>query len=216
MYPVFTNLNIGGFILLLLTVLLLPACSSLPEIETANQHSKSGKAAENKIEREFQQALALMQKNDMQRAAEKFYDLIDRYPQMTGAWANIGLIHMKAREWEKARHAQQQAISLNPNHAPAHNYMGVIERHLGQFKQAEQAYKKAIKADPGYAIAWLNLGILYDLYMDKPSLALPQYEQYQHLTANADNKVKKWIVELKRRIPKQSSLINTEGDRLNG
>ncbi len=214
MSPAFTSRYKNTLILLL--IILLPACSNMPPSQTDSQIGKPKKPVENKINREFQQALALMQKKNLRGAAEKFHDLIERYPQMTGAWANLGLIHIKAREWEKAQQALQQAVALNPKLAPAYNYLGVVERNLGQFKQAEQAYKKAIDADPAYAIAWLNLGILYDIYMDKPAQALPQYEQYQHLTGKTDKKVGKWIVELKRRIPKQSKLSPRIGEQAHG
>lgn len=217
MYPVFIkepliNMKKGAITCLLLAISLLAGCSYAPERKPPTQNPLQATA----VEMEFRQALALMQAKNMQAAAEKLHDLIERYPQMTGAWANLGLIHMKAGEWEKAQYSLQQAISLNPNHAPAYNYLGVVYRNLGQFSKSEQAYKKAIDIDPGYAIVWLNLGILYDIYMDKPALALPQYEQYQHLNANADNKVKKWIVELKRRIPKKPDSSNTTGDKHNG
>ena len=216
MYPVFTRLNKGGFILLLLAVLLLTACASAPEKKTQQQTLAQSKPPDNKIKQEFQQALRLMQAKNWQAAAEKFYDMIERYPQMSGAWANLGLIHMQTGEWKKAQQALQQALSLNPDLAPAYNYLGLVNRHLGRFKQAEQAYKKAIEADPAYAIAWLNLGILYDIYMNLPAQALPQYKQYQHLKANADNRVHKWIVELKRRLPKQLNSTKTTGARHNG
>ncbi len=212
MSPAFTKWNKGGFILLLAT-LLLAACARAPEKKTPPQTPTQTKRVDNKIKHEYQQALILMQTQKLQPAAEKFHDLIERYPQMAGAWANLGLIHMKADEWVKAQHALQQALSLNPDLAPAYNDLGVVDRHLGRFKQAEQAYKKAIKADPAYAIAWLNLGILYDIYMNQPARALVQYEQYQHLKANADNQVKKWIVELKRRLPKQLNSSDTTGSR---
>ncbi len=216
MYPAFTKLNKNGFILLLLAALLLTACASTPAKKTLQQTSAQNRQADNKIKQEFQQALRLMQTKNWQAATEKFYDMIDRYPQITGAWANLGLIHMKTGEWKKAQQALQQALRLNPDLAPAYNYLGLVNRHLGLFKQAEQAYKKAIEADPAYAIAWLNLGILYDIYMNQPAQALLQYEQYQHLKAGADNKVNKWIVELKRRLPKQLNSAETTGERHNG
>ncbi len=212
MYPVFTNLKKSGFMLPLLAISLLAACSYVPEKKMPTQNPQQATV----VEMEFRQALALMQAKDMHGAAEKFHELIARYPQMTGAWANLGLIHMKAGEWKKSQHSLQQAINLNPNHAPAYNCLGVVYRNLGQFRESEQAYKKAIDIDPGYAIVWLNLGILYDIYMDKPAQALPQYEQYQHLNANADSRVKKWIVELKRRIPKKSNSSDTTGGKHNG
>jgi len=207
MYPVFTKLGQYRFIPLLLVLGLLTACGSVPQ--------KSGapdQAGDNSVKREFAQALALMQANDMQAAAEKFHDLTARYPQMTGAWANLGRIHMKAGEWKQAQHALQQAINLNPGHASAYNYLGVVLRNLGQFSEAEQAYKNAISADPTYALAWLNLGILYDIYLDKPAQALSQYEKYQQLKGNADKKVAKWIIEIKRRIPKKASTAPRSGD----
>jgi len=212
MYPVFINLKKGAITLLLLATSLLAACSYAPEKKMPTQNPQQATA----VEMEFRQALALMQAKNMQGAAEKFHNLIEHYPQMTGAWANLGLIHMKAGEWEKAQHSLQQAISLNPNHAPAYNYLGVVYRNLGQFRKSEQAYKKAIDIDPGYTIVWLNLGILYDIYLDKPAQALPQYEQYQHLNASADSKVKKWIVELKRRIPKKPNSPDTTGGTHSG
>ncbi len=212
MYPVFINPGKGAIPLLLLAISLLAGCSHAPEKKMSTQEPQQTTA----VEIEFRQALALMQAKNMQAAAEKFHNLIEHYPQITGAWANLGLIHMKAGEWEKALHSLQQAINLNPNHAPAYNYLGVVYRNLGQFRKSEQAYKKAIDIDPGYAIVWLNLGILYDIYMDKPIQALPQYEQYQHLNANADNKVKKWIVELKRRIPKKTNSSDTTGGKHRG
>ncbi len=215
MYPVFTKRNKNGFILLLAAVL-LAACSSTPGEKTPLQAPTQDKLVDNKITLEFQQALTLIKAKKLPQAAEKFHDLIEHYPQMTGAWANLGRIHMQAGEWKKAQHALQQALRLNPNLAPAYNYLGVVNRHLGLFKQAEQAYKQAIDADPAYAIAWLNLGILYDIYMNQPAQALLQYEQYQHLKAGADNQVHKWIVELKRRLPKQLNSSKTTGERHHG
>lgn len=215
MYPLFTKQNKRGVLLLLLSVV-LAACNTMQGLGSADTHSSTDKAFEKKVSPEYKRAINLMQAKDMQAAEEKFSALVKRYPQLTGAWSNLGLIHLKAGRWEKAEQNLQQALKLNPKHAPSYNYLGVVKRNLGQFSKSEQAYKNAIKADARYALAWLNLGILYDIYMDKPALALIQYEQYQQLTANADKKVHKWIVELKRRIPKQSGLFNTEGGRLNG
>ena len=189
----------------LLPLLLLAGCAGLPGAAD-DKAATPAKAAEDRLQREFRQAIVLMQEKDMQGAAEKFHDLIERYPQMTGAWANLGLIHLKARQWDKARNALQQALQLNPRHAPAWNYLGVVERNQGRFKQAEQAYIKAIDADAGYAPAWLNLGILYDIYLDRPAQALSRYQRYQKLTGDKDKKVAKWIIELRRRVPKQSQL----------
>ena len=58
--------------------------------------------------------------------------------------------------------------------APVWNGLGVLHRQQGQFSEAEQAYLQAIELDPGYALAYYNLAVLYDLYMQRPELALAE------------------------------------------
>ena len=75
------------------------------------------------------------------------------------------------------------------------------------------AYEQAIDADPAYAPAQLNLGVLYDLYLWDAARALEHYDRYLALTTDNDDKVKRWVAELRRRTaPKaQPSLASREG-----
>jgi len=67
------------------------------------------------------------------------------------------------------------------------------------FAEAEAAYRHTIAVQPDYAPAYLNLGVLYDLYLAEPQKALEQFEHY--LTLAGDNKqVAGWVVELKKRV----------------
>ena len=61
-------------------------------------------------------------------------------------------------------------------------------------------YLQAIKHKSDYAIAYLNLGILYDLYLQELNDALDHYKQYQTMTNNNDKLVDKWIIDLEHRI----------------
>ena len=99
-----------------------------------------------------------------------------------------------------AKQAFEQAIIIDNQDAVAFNNLAIIQRQNGEFKKALFNYYKAINAKPDYANAHLNLGILLDLYLQDLPKALEQYEIYQKLTANSDEKVKKWIVDIKRRI----------------
>ena len=49
----------------------------------------------------------------------------------------------------------------------------------GPLADAEAAYRKAIEAEPGYALAHLNLAIFYELYGQRPELALETYRHYR-------------------------------------
>jgi tetratricopeptide (TPR) repeat protein len=77
----------------------------------------------------------------------------------------------------------------------------VVHRVQGRFTEAERSYLEAIKADTGYANAWFNLGVLYELYLQSPVLALEHYERFRELHAadDATGEVDKWIADLRRR-----------------
>ena len=73
-------------------------------------------------------------------------------------------------------------------------------RKLGRFKDADDAYQRAVQIDPNYALAYLNLGVLCDLYLQQPQRALEAYERYLALAATPDAKVNGWVTELKKRL----------------
>jgi len=84
--------------------------------------------------------------------------------------------------------------------AALNNQLGIAYRKAGRFADARAAYERAIAADPALADAECNLGILLDLYLDDPAAALPHYERYQALAAEADPKVTAWVAELRARL----------------
>ena len=94
----------------------------------------------------------------------------------------------------------QLALSLHPEHPAANNQLGILRRSQGRFADAEAAYERAIAADPDYALAYMNLGILLDVYLRRPADALANYERYQELLIEPDRAVAGWIVDLRRRL----------------
>ena len=75
----------------------------------------------------------------------------------------------------------------------------MLLRRQGKFGEAEAAYLKAVTASPDYALAHYNLGVLYELYLQRLDAALQHYERYQAVTGE-DKQVAKWIADLKRRL----------------
>ena len=74
-------------------------------------------------------------------------------------------------------------------------------REQGRFDDARTAYEQALKTDPGLIEVNLNLGILYDLYLQDAARALEYYERYQTLASARDKTVDLWITDLKQRMP---------------
>jgi tetratricopeptide (TPR) repeat protein len=151
-------------------------------------------------QQQFDKALVLLKAGQTAPATQQLQKLADTYPTFTGPLVNLGLIELKANRYEPAMVYFKRALERDPKSAAANNYLGVCYRYLGRFKEAESAYQQALSTDDSYAVAHLNLGVLYDLYLQKPELALPEYERYQALLPAPDPKVASWIKEITGRL----------------
>ena len=88
--------------------------------------------------------------------------------------------------------------------------LGVVQRRQGRFAEAEQSYRKALAADPGYADAAFNLGVLYELYLQRPELALAEYRHFRTLAADDTPAVEQWIGDLQRRVKPVERAVRLE------
>ena len=152
----------------------------------------------------FQTALQAMRDDKKPRAEQLLTELANAYPKLSGPYTNLGILYYRENKVDEAEKAFQSAIQVNPNSAVSYNHLGIISRNKGKFKEAEQQYEKALQINPNYAYAHLNLGILLDLYLGDLPKALEEYNRYQKLTDDKDEEVKKWIVDLERRIKRAS------------
>ena len=191
----------------LLLCLLLAACASGPP-DGASQPAAAVKV-DPQARAEFEQAVLLVKRGQDDEAILKFTALGHKYPELAGAFVNLGLLQLKKGRHAEARQALLQATTLNPQHAVAFNHLGVALRALGEFQPARQAYEQALTLAPEYAAAHLNLGILLDIYLGELPAALAHYESYQRLTGARDSEVEKWIVELRRRVDNTSQARGT-------
>jgi len=180
-----------------------PAATSAPAKSTP-QVAKPKQQAPAVSDERSSQALQSIKAGDIARAIEQFEQIVRTDPSTPHAYTNLGLLYLHNDNQKMARQAFERAIVLDPQDAVALNNLAIVERHNGEFKKALFNYYKAIKIKPDYANAHLNLGILLDLYIQDLPKALEQYEIYQQLTANKDEKVKKWIIDIKRRIADQA------------
>lgn len=165
---------------------------------------------EAKTQASYQRAVLAMKSGQTRRALQLFNSIHKKYPSFSGPQLNIGLMYLKKNKLSKAEKAFKQAIQINRDNAIGYNLLGVVYRRSGKFNEAKEQYLLAISKDAVYANAHLNLGVLYDLYMDDLVRAVHHYETYQKLSGTADNKVSNWILDLKRRNKKtQTSQTRT-------
>jgi len=164
-------------------------------------------------QQKFDAAMKLATAGKQDEAALQLEQLANAYPSFAAPLINLGLLYLKANQFDAAVNAFSRALERDPKSAMAHNYLGVCYRNLGKFKEAEAAYQAAIASDESYAAAHLNLGVLYDLYLQQPELALAEYERYQQLLALPDTKVAGWIKELKTRSKTKTGNADVAGDK---
>src|SRR3990172_873127 len=85
-----------------------------------------------------------------------------------------------------------------PDDPDLYNNRGITFRETGEFKKAEEDYKQSIALKPDFSDAFLNLGILYELYMGKYTDALKYYKEYVKLGGDRKG-VLSWIDMLEKR-----------------
>lgn len=149
----------------------------------------------------FERAVVALAAGRTADAEQGFLALAKSNPELGGPFANLGLIHRRAGKLDEAAAQLEQAVRANPEQPVYLNQLGIVYRELGRFADARRAYEKAIDIAPGYAAPLLNLGILLDLYLGDSSGALAAYERYLALAPEADEKVRKWVAEIRNRKP---------------
>jgi tetratricopeptide (TPR) repeat protein len=106
----------------------------------------------------------------------------------------------------------EQAARLNPQQAGYFNQLGVAYRRMGQFRKAQEAYEHAVALDASHAEALLNLGILFDLYLWDSARALTHYERYLGLSPGGDDRVGKWVADIKNRVRRKDAESVSRGE----
>ncbi len=204
-------------VLLLLTLLLLAGCAEFSELTSpANGPQPFGAAPSGGTIQYvppdaltlFERATAALAAGDFVEAEFGFKELSLLYPDYPGVYVNLAIIHAHNDNDDAAQAAIDAALALNANHPVALNQLGMLLRRNGKFIEAEAAYLKAVTVSPEYALAHYNLGVLYELYMQRLNEALRHFVTYQSIVGE-DRRVEKWIVDLQRRVAANQRSANT-------
>jgi tetratricopeptide (TPR) repeat protein len=198
----------------MLTLLLLAACQSgpktvpepAPAVEPAPVTDASATEPESAPEpvdfyqQFYIEAVDSFKRGDTEQALELLLQVSTDAPDKPYVFTNLGLAYFKLKKMDLAEQAFQEAIFRNNRDAVAYNHLGILLRYQGQFEEARKRYQRAIAIDSDYAYAHLNLGILFDIYLQNLKLALQQYQKYQALIGEEDKQVAGWITDIQRRL----------------
>ncbi len=149
------------------------------------------------VRQAFEAAVSALRAGNTEEARRGFEALSHSHPELGGPHANLGLIARRAGRLPESVAQLEQAVKLSPRQPVYYNQLGITYRQLGNFGKALDAYKKAIALDPRYSSALLNVGILQDIYLHDPERALDFYQRYLALLPAGDERVTRWIADLK-------------------
>ena len=185
---------------LLLPLLLLAAfgCAGQPPRPPA-ENPPAAPQIDPKLTALFAEGLDHLRAERYQPALEAFQALTAAAPQLPGPWTNLGLAYAAVGKEAEAFAALEQALSIQPNHPVAANQLAILQRKAGRFQEARATYEALLAAHPEYALAYLNLGVLCDLYLQDLPCALQAFERFQALQSEPDAEVEKWLIDVKRR-----------------
>ena len=159
---------------------------------------------------DFKLAIGFMNEKKMDLAEKHFIKMTQDYPMLSGAFANLGVIYTQQKKWDKAIEMLKQASEKNSKNLKVLNQLGYVYRQDGDFENAEKIYLQAIDQSPNDATAYINIGVLYDIYMGKFVKASEYYQKYQSLQASPDRKVAGWIVDINRRAGIKPKPVKTQ------
>ena len=201
-----------GSIGLILALLVLGGCSS-GSVKLQVEANVESAVIEIPVQAavDFKIAIAHLNKDRLEEAELILNKMISDYPQLAGPYANLGVVYTRQKKWSEAKKVLLEGGLKNPKNIKILNQLGYVYRNNGDFKQAEKTYLSAIKKAPSETAAYLNIGILYDIYMGDFNQASRYYQKYQTMLSKPDRKVAGWIVDINRRAGIKTQIASDGG-----
>lgn len=177
----------------------LCGCKSAAVKPGAPAAAESGAPVPEAVRQAYAGALAAMRGGDWPAAQTMLQNLAGAHPELPGPAVNLGIAYSHLDRPDDARKTLEDAAAHFPGFAPAQHQLGLLLSAQGRFADADAAYARATAADPRYALAYYDRGVLNDLYLQRPQVALDNYQQFQQLQPAPDKQVAAWIDGLRRR-----------------
>jgi Tfp pilus assembly protein PilF len=138
--------------LLTTAVLLLAACGTTdPQPPTAPPDAV----------RAFYVGLAALQAGDDVRAKDELTRATQLAPNEPAAWANLGILQMRHRDYDASANSLERARSLADKNPQIYETIALLEKQRGNFDASQTNLQKAIELEPA------NLRALYALAKEK-------------------------------------------------
>lgn len=156
----------------------------------------------------FIEAKKAIKKKDYKTAKSKLLVITGNDDSLAGPWVLMGEIAQEQKELEKAVEYYQKAIDINSENVNAYTGLAHVQRQMGKFNVAQNTLAEALRIWPDFPEAHLNIGVLYDVYLNKPVLAQQHMEAFLFLAKKETEQAEVWFEEVKGRTGITTSFID--------
>ena len=183
----------NNYLSLMIVLLLLAGCAGTPEsvVQEAPQQQ-----AGSETEVDMSAAIAALNEGKPLIAEALLRGLAQRHPQAGMPWVNIGLIHFRRGEWDRAQQAAEKALALQPEINEADYLLGLVAHQRRDAPLALKHYQASLAKEQQHANSHYNLALLYDTYYQDLKKALFHYHRYLELIDGEDEATRSWVREL--------------------
>ncbi|SRR5579871_474581 len=152
---------------------------------------KAGIGDPGKIFRRGQDAL---NRGELDEAERDFLQVVEIDPQAGAAYANLGVVYMRRKQWGKALGELKKAEALMPRVAGVRLNIGLVYYRQNEFLQAIPEFEAVVRAQPDTPQARFLLGQCYfftDRWAEAVATLEPLWEQesgnlqYLYMLSNA-------------------------------
>ncbi|WP_347330437.1 tetratricopeptide repeat protein [Marinimicrobium locisalis] len=198
-----TPLFRGRVAAMAIAALLLGACSQTPTTGNLPAGAESDTTSLTDPQRHlYQQALRHGHNGDYPKAAEQLQRLVEQRPGRAELWAHLATAYYHTDHGPQAEKALENALTLNPALASAHNLAGTLALKRAEVEAAERHFEEALKHNANSADAHYNVALLYDTYYQDLRSAIEHYEAYLALVED-DERTAQWVRQLQSALERQ-------------
>jgi len=112
------------------------ASASTTQAAQSAAKTTSPSAGNSDPQRLFEQGQAALNSGDLARAEQAFRGVLTLNPQVAGAYANLGVIYMRRKQWQHALEMLHKAERLAPQVAGIRLNVGLVYYRQNDFQEA--------------------------------------------------------------------------------
>src|ERR1700754_638854 len=123
----------------------------------------------------YQKGRAAATKGDNKAAVQFLSDAVAAHPNFAIALSDLGFLHIKLNQWDKAAETYEALLKLKPECATAHLNLGVARYNQKKFEDAETHLRKALELKSAGPMAHYYLAMTL-VSLKRHGEALPEFE----------------------------------------